>query len=200
MFYWLFYLYYPHSSLQSVSPLFWEEVEDWTVHVQTQCGHRWVHCAQYFFPNVAFECYNDPCFPSSCGNCQVKRQQTAGEQKHIPPLHRNMKELCLIKAVYVHQTTHTQISMWHTYYDAYMFTQLLESYNTHTHKNKRHYLEEHDSLLSLDSLCRRCSFIFMCVKTSHMPIAFTHKHTHRKSHITLRISLKMFVAVDASAF
>ncbi len=126
MYCWLFYLYYLHSSLQTVSPLFWEEVEDWTVHVQTQCGHRWVHCTQYFFPNVAYECYNDPCFPSSCGNCQVKRQQTAGEQKHIPPLHRNMKELCLIKQVYVHQTTHT-----HTHTDQHV-THILWCIHVHT--------------------------------------------------------------------
>lgn len=205
MFYWLCYLYYPYSSLQTVCPLFWEEVEDWTVHVQTQRCHHW---AQYFFPNVAFiECYNDPCFPSSCGECQ----QTAGEQKRIPPSHRNMKECRLIKPVHVQQTsgciketfvkdTHTRDQhMTHILWCIRVLTSVGVLQHTHAHVKTKDidFLEEHDSLLS-DSLCRRCPFIFICVKTSHANCFYTQ--THRKSHIFIRKSLKMFAAVDASAF
>ncbi len=113
-----------------------------------------------FFPNVAYECYNDPCFPSRCGNCQVKRQQTAGEQKHIPPLHRNMKELRLIKPVYVHQTTHTHRSACDAHTMMHTCSHICWSLTTHTRKNKRHWLSRRTWLLTLSVAG---VLLFLCV-------------------------------------
>lgn len=188
MFYWLCYLYYPYSSLQTVCPLFWEEVEDWTVHVQTQRCHHW---AQYFFPNVAFiECYNDPCFPSSCGECQ----QTAGEQKRIPPSHRNMKECRLIKPVHVQQTsgciketfvkdTHTRDQhMTHILWCIRVLTSVGVLQHTHTRKNKRHWFSRRTWLLTLRLTLSQMSFYFYLCKDVTRQLLL-HTNTQEVTHL-----------------